>query len=495
MTAIAVGVSIAIIWVGMPLVAATMMAWRWGARMERRWVGIALGDAIADPHRPLPDGTRRKRWGVIVHDPATWKDLPTSCSCSRWASLWFVIVVTLWAWRAVACCAAGLVLDAARRPGARSSPPTATTRLSSSTPLGSALWPRWWASLLVPVAASGRAGVGALHGVPRARSLLGAGRGQLEARVTQLADARGRAVDHAAAERRRIERDLHDGAQQRLVALAMGLGLAREKLDSDPAAAGVLVAEAHEEAKRALADLRDLARGIHPAILTEQGLDPALSALAARSPVPVEVDVVGSAACRAAHRGRRVLHRGRGPRQRRQARQRDSRAARARVPPRTACWWWRSRTTARAAPTRTATGCSGLADRATAVEGRVAVSSPSGGPTIDPRGASVRVLIAEDSLLLRVGLERLLADRGFEVVGRGADAEALLDAVDEHAAGHLRSSTSACRRRTPTRACARRSSCASATPTWPSSCSRQIVEERYATRLLRARRARASATC
>jgi signal transduction histidine kinase len=124
-----------------------------------------------------------------------------------------------------------------------------------------------------------------------ALALLGPSDNQLRARVEALQASRDRAVDSAEAERRRIERDLHDGAQQRLVALAMDLGMARAKLETDPAAATALVGEAHEEAKRALAELRDLARGIHPAVLADRGLDAAISALAARSPVPVGVDV------------------------------------------------------------------------------------------------------------------------------------------------------------------------------------------------------------
>jgi signal transduction histidine kinase len=112
----------------------------------------------------------------------------------------------------------------------------------------------------------------------------------LEKRVGQLKESRDRSVD-AAAERRRIERDLHDGAQQRLVALAMDLGMARENLHTDPQAAWALVEEAHQESKRALVELRDLARGIHPAVLVDGGLDPALSALAASCPVPVQVRV------------------------------------------------------------------------------------------------------------------------------------------------------------------------------------------------------------
>ncbi|WP_421118741.1 sensor histidine kinase [Aquihabitans daechungensis] len=105
------------------------------------------------------------------------------------------------------------------------------------------------------------------------------------ARLLQRAEAqRSSAVDSAETERRRIERDLHDGAQQRLVALAAELGAAREKLDDDPEAGKELVAAAHEEAKAALKDIRDLVRGIHPVILEDRGLDAALSAVVARAP-------------------------------------------------------------------------------------------------------------------------------------------------------------------------------------------------------------------
>ena len=105
--------------------------------------------------------------------------------------------------------------------------------------------------------------------------------------VTRLETSRTAAVDSAEAERRRIERDLHDGAQQRLVALAAGLGAAREKFDDDPEQARAMVSDAHEEAKAALTEIRDLVRGIHPVILEDRGLDAALSAIVAKSPVPV----------------------------------------------------------------------------------------------------------------------------------------------------------------------------------------------------------------
>ncbi|HCA88550.1 MAG TPA: histidine kinase [Streptomyces sp.] len=114
---------------------------------------------------------------------------------------------------------------------------------------------------------------------------------ELERRITELESDRGTVVDTAAADLRRIERDLHDGAQVRLVALAMDLGLAKEKLLEDPEAAARMVDEAHGEVKVALQELRDLARGIHPAVLTDRGLDAALSSLSVRCTVPVRVSV------------------------------------------------------------------------------------------------------------------------------------------------------------------------------------------------------------
>jgi signal transduction histidine kinase len=113
----------------------------------------------------------------------------------------------------------------------------------------------------------------------------------MSTRVRTLEADRGTVVNAAAADLRRIERDLHDGAQARLVSLAMELGLAKEKLLNVPEAAAKLVEEAHGEAKLALQELRDLARGIHPAILTDRGLDAALSSLAPRVKLPVRINV------------------------------------------------------------------------------------------------------------------------------------------------------------------------------------------------------------
>jgi signal transduction histidine kinase len=150
------------------------------------------------------------------------------------------------------------------------------------------------AAAFVPQVSQAHAWLGRILLAPRSRD-------GLEERVEVLTQGRSKAVEAAIAERRRIERDLHDGAQQRLVSLAMALGMARQKLEKgspggvakgpETARAAELVGEAHEEAKLALAEIRDLIRGIHPAVLTDRGLDAAISALAGRSPVPTSVEI------------------------------------------------------------------------------------------------------------------------------------------------------------------------------------------------------------
>ncbi len=112
---------------------------------------------------------------------------------------------------------------------------------------------------------------------------------ELRARVEELESSRARLVDVSMFERRRLERDLHDGAQQRLVALSLQLGLAQRKLELDPPTADRLLEAARGELSQALEELRELARGIHPAVLTERGLEAALEALADRAPVPVDL--------------------------------------------------------------------------------------------------------------------------------------------------------------------------------------------------------------
>jgi signal transduction histidine kinase len=214
-----------------------------------------------------------------------------------------------------------------------------------------------------------------------ARALLGKPR-DLEARVTELEESRDRVVDAAEAERRRIERDLHDGAQQRLVALAMELGRAKAKFADDVDAAQELVDRAHTEAKAALTELRDLVRGVHPPVLADRGLDAALSGLAARCPVPVEVKVEVPVRPRAAVEAVAYFvvaealtniakH---------------SRASSARVVvegygyPGTLNIMISDDGIGGA--DADGAGLSGLADRVAGVDGRLTVESPSGGPTI-----------------------------------------------------------------------------------------------------------------
>jgi PAS domain S-box-containing protein len=115
---------------------------------------------------------------------------------------------------------------------------------------------------------------------------------ELHARLEDLAASRARIVTAGDVERRRLERNLHDGAQQRLVTLSLSLRLAMNRLDSDPAAVRKALADAGDELALALAELREIARGLHPAVLTDKGLPAAIEMLAGRGPVPVEIAAV-----------------------------------------------------------------------------------------------------------------------------------------------------------------------------------------------------------
>ena len=146
-------------------------------------------------------------------------------------------------------------------------------------------------ALTVLVATGAVIGLGLLHGV-LARAILVPSRAALLEEQARTSDTRrAGAVRAAEVERTRIERDLHDGVQPRLVSIGMTLGLAQTKIDDDPEAAKALVAEAHASTKSAITELRQLARGIHASVLEDRGLDAALSALASRSHIPVTLDV------------------------------------------------------------------------------------------------------------------------------------------------------------------------------------------------------------
>ncbi len=133
---------------------------------------------------------------------------------------------------------------------------------------------------------------------PPARVLLGPSRGEeLALRVETLARSRAEIVAATDAERRRIERDLHDGTQRRLVSLAMHLGMARASLTDAPEPVRQVIEQAHDEATEALAELRQLVRGLHPAVLDDRGLDAALSGIAANAPLPVRLRVDVATRC------------------------------------------------------------------------------------------------------------------------------------------------------------------------------------------------------
>jgi signal transduction histidine kinase len=285
----AAGMVTSAVWIGIPILMAVTMAWRGMAGLERRWIRLTLGVDIPSPYRPLPAGSLFRRWRAKVADPATWRDIGYLMLRAPLCLIEFVLVAVLWAY------SIALVLLPIYAPllpaGNAVSLPNLRARLVMVHSASQAL-PYSAAGLVILVLT--------ILVTPRivqfqaalARALLGP---TAAARLTVVADrlqaSRARGVDAAEAERRRIERDLHDGAQQRLVAVAMALGRARKKLDKDPESARALIDEAHADAKRAVAELPDLARGIYPAVLGDRGLDAALSALAARSPVPVAVTV------------------------------------------------------------------------------------------------------------------------------------------------------------------------------------------------------------
>ncbi len=214
-----------------------------------------------------------------------------------------------------------------------------------------------------------------------ARALLGHGSGErLRAELVEVARSRARLVDAFEAERRRIERDLHDGAQQRLIGLTLQLGLARMDLPSG-SAAGRSVANAHEEAKLLMDELRELIRGIHPRVLTDRGLAAALGELADRSPVAVDVRAdlpgrlpaheEGTAYFVAAEALANVAkHSGAG-----------RASVSAHVDDDVLVVEIEDDGHGGADPAR-GTGLTGLADRVAVIDGRMLLSSPAGGPTL-----------------------------------------------------------------------------------------------------------------
>ncbi|MFD7375587.1 sensor histidine kinase [Streptomyces mirabilis] len=240
-TLVSTGAGLAVTAIGLPLLAGGLRGTRLLGRLERARARKLLGVRIDEPS-PMPvRGTGFFPWlWSSLRDPVAWRTVLYDFIRLPWGIVTFTVTLM------------SLFL----------------------------LWP------VLPFLARG------LTNVDRAmvRGLLSPS-DELERRIAELESDRGVVVDTAAADLRRIERDLHDGAQARLVNLAMGLGLAKEKILEGQAdeTVAAMVDEAHGEVKLALQELRDLARGIHPAVLTDRGLDAALSSIASRCTVPVKV--------------------------------------------------------------------------------------------------------------------------------------------------------------------------------------------------------------
>ncbi|MFE6972564.1 sensor histidine kinase [Streptomyces sp. NPDC057682] len=258
---------------------------------QRRLLAITWSDVrIPVPYRPFPKDLRSgftgsvERTTLLMKDPATWRDM-------RW------MLVDMTAGAVVALLAAALMAYPVE-----------------GFVLAAGLWrvfrdDRYWYGF-VPVDSQATglmaAGLGLVllvAGMALSRPLLRAHfvlarsvlaptqEQELALRVDRLTETRHEAVDTAASELRRIERDLHDGAQARLVAMGMNLGAIEALVEKDPAQAKKLLAMARESSAEALTELRDLVRGIHPPVLAERGLGDAVRALALRLPLTTEVDV------------------------------------------------------------------------------------------------------------------------------------------------------------------------------------------------------------
>ncbi|GGR98311.1 histidine kinase [Streptomyces humidus] len=289
-TMLSLGAGLLVTFLGVPVLAAGLAACRGLGALERARARGLLGLEVGDPEPLRAPRNGAMSWmGAVLKSGTSWRNMLYAVLQFPWAVFSFVVTVTVWSlgWTMLTYPLwfwvfpvyggqGGLQLFGDEQHSVYLDNPF---EISVTALVG----------LLITLASPWI--VRALTTVDRllVHGLLGPS--SLGARVVELESDRGVVVDTAAADLRRIERDLHDGAQARLVGLAMDLGLAKEKLREDPQAAARMVGEAHGEVKTALQELRDLARGIHPAVLTDRGLDAALSSVASRCTVPVKVDV------------------------------------------------------------------------------------------------------------------------------------------------------------------------------------------------------------
>jgi len=238
-----VGGVLVVVWVGIAMLMVTVPLTRWLANGHRRMAARVLGSPVPDPYRPVPPGGPLARLRGVAVDPMTWRDLA-----------WILWTVSF-----------GFVLSL-------------LVVLLLLVVVTAVIW--WYGAEPIMRA---RCGVD--------RMFLAYGRAEkLEQRVQALTESRAEAVDHSAAELRRIERDLHDGAQARLVALSMTLGMAENLYETDPEKARRMVTDARSTTKAALGELRSVVRGIHPPVLADRGLGGAVEALALDMALPVTVE-------------------------------------------------------------------------------------------------------------------------------------------------------------------------------------------------------------
>ncbi|GAA0621376.1 sensor domain-containing protein [Kutzneria viridogrisea] len=279
-----VSISLIPVWIGFPLLAGSIALCRYFTDLHRTISGTVLGQPIQRPYLPLPEGGWFGKIRTVFTDPATWRDL-----------LWLIVnaVTGLVSGVTVVSFLAGSLFYLTfpfwwPLFHADDIDPMLLGVISMSTfgesfravPAGMVLVALWWWGAPKLLRANAHVAKSLLAPTERTRLAL---------RVQELSESRAESVDTHAAELRRIERDLHDGAQARLVALGMSLGMAEEAVAGDPAAARELLAEARQSTSKALSELRDLVRGIHPPVLADRGLDGALRALALANPLPVEV--------------------------------------------------------------------------------------------------------------------------------------------------------------------------------------------------------------
>lgn len=274
-------VATVVVLVGLPLLWFALWLGEVLATSERGRLQALSGRAIAPP----PAWTSPVAWQRAIANPVRWRAVGYFSLMSGWGLIVGSAVVALIA-------QAALLVVLPLLPGAVPASGLQPFGLSWHF-AGTSEWMVFGLAVVflaaLPLIAPSLAAVD----VNLARWLIGRDPAQreLEHRVDVLTTSRADTVDSVESERRRIERDLHDGPQQRLVAIAMELGMARDALAKDPEAARELLDSAHQASKEAIAEIRQVARGIAPPILTDRGLDAAISALAARSPVSVRTSV------------------------------------------------------------------------------------------------------------------------------------------------------------------------------------------------------------